>query len=325
MRVSLLLILLTTIFSCKNQTETKKVKGDLNYTAANQQSVQLEAALNLTANIRNQALQADLELKNPGNDLLTINDIELSTPEGIRSIPETGNMGSIVLKPGENKAISLKFHPLNDLREFQLSGRNGYFKSGYNLLINTKSDQDSSPSMLTIPAKLTEPEYKTYLTKYKIPATSYKFNTKTDFTAKQKLYLSNLKQLKQSPFVFLSDQEIAVSGINIRLSSYCEKDTLNAKLFIVNHADFPVRINPDHLGFGYTGESSTDLTNVKVIKISGSQEKNLIDKGDRVLIHLKKYFKNPDNKAVLSFNRVFEFSNGTPLFKDNVELIKLTL
>jgi len=326
LKIPVLLILLTTAFACKNHIGKQKIKGDLNYMSTDTQSDQLSIRLNLTANIKAQELLADLELNNSGKDPITISEIELSTLEGLRSIPKTGSLGAVILQPGEHKYLTLKFQPLNDLKVYQLTGKNGYFKSSYNLLITSKTTPYASPLLTTVIANSVPADYSAYLHKYKIAATSYSFHTKSDFTQKQKAYFTTLKQIKQPPFVFVSDQEIAVSGVNFRLSSYCEHDTLNAQLFIVNHSEFPVKINRHKLDFLYNDKSfSTNQKEIKIVKVSGSPQKDLIDKGDRVLIHFKKYFKNPDNKAILSFNNAFEFSNKLPLFKNNIELVKFNI
>ncbi|RAJ32200.1 hypothetical protein [Pedobacter cryoconitis] len=337
------LILLTLLFACKNHSETKRIKGDLNYSPMSMQSELIAAAFSLTGTIKTQELQADIELSNPGNSDLTISEIEIATGEGLRSLPKTGSTGPIVLKPGENKALSLKFQPLNELREYQLTGRNGYFKSLYNLVINYSAKEDksavvkddggfkaysSSPTLLSMTTTLAPADYKAYLEKYQIKTTSYSLDTKSGFTKKQIAYLKGIKQVKQPPFVYVSDQEIALSGVNFRLRSYQERDTLNAEIFIVNHSSFPVKINKDKLDIRYPGESSSvhlkDVVTVE--KISGSkQDLYTIEKGDRILIRLKKPFKTTAEKVVLSFNKAFAFDDQVPLFKNNIELIKVDL
>lgn len=338
------LLLFTLLFACKNHSETKRIKGDLNYTPITVESEQITAGLYLTADIKNQELSAYIDLSNPGSEVLTINEIEISTAAGLRSLPKTGSTGSIVLKPGENKSLSLKFQPLNDLKTNQLTGRNGYFKSLYNLVINysTKDSKSttvknnsggfqpsgSAPIITSITTTLAPADYKAYLKKYQINATSYSFNTSSDFTKKQKAYLSGIKQIKQPPFVYISAQEIAISGVNFRLRSYQERDTLNAEIFMVNHSDFPLKINKNNLDFRYSGEPpSVHLKGaINVEKISGSkQDLYTLEKGDRVLIRLKKPFKPKTEKVILSFNKAFEFSNRVPLFKDNIELMKVNL
>ncbi|MBB5637146.1 hypothetical protein HDE68_003059 [Pedobacter cryoconitis] len=335
------LILVTLLFACKNHTETKRVKGNLNYATTAIKSGQISVTANLTATIKTQELQADLQLSNPGSTTLTISEIEIATTEGLRTIPKTGT-ASMILKPGENKAVLLNFQPLNELRENQLTGRNGYLKGVYNLLITYKTEEKESglstysspsqtyksPTVMSLPAVLAPSDYKAYLKKYQITATSYSFNTKSDFTAKQKAYLTTLKQIKQSPFVFVSAQEIALSGVNFRLRSYCENDTLNAEIFIVNHSDFSLKINQEKLDIRYPGELVSARSNalVKVEKISGSRKAPYeIEKGDRVLIRLKKPFKNNEDNAVLLFNKAFTLNNQIALFKNNIELVKVNL
>ncbi|AMP98818.1 hypothetical protein AY601_1911 [Pedobacter cryoconitis] len=337
------LLLFTLLFACKNHSETKRIKGDLNYIPVTMESEQIIAGLYLTADIQTQELRADIDLSNPGSDVLTISEIEIATAAGLRSLPLTGSTGPIVLKPGENKSLSLKFQPLNDLKTNQLTGRNGYFKSLYNLVINYKTkdnkpatpkdySQDqhsgSAPTVTSMTTALAPDDYKAYLKKYQVTANSYSFNTSSDFTKKQQAYLSGIKQVKQPPFVYVSAQEIAVSGVNFKLRSYQERDTLNAEIFIVNHSGFPLKINKDNLDISYTDESPSVHLNeaITVEKISGSkQDLYTLEKGDRVLIRLKKPFKTKAEKVILSFNKVFEFNNQTPLFNDNIELVKVNL
>lgn len=344
------LFLFTLLFACKNHTETKRTRDDLNYTPVTMESEEIAAGLNLTANFKTQELRADIDLSNPGSDVLTISEIEIATAEGLRSLPKTGSTGPITLNPGENKSLSLKFQPLNDLKTNQLTGRNGYFNSLYNLVVTYKARDNksiavkdngeygnsssypaisgSSPAIINMTTTLAPADYKTYLKKYQIKATSYSFNTHSDFTKKQKAYLNGIKQVKQPPFVYVSDQEIALSGVNFRLRSYQERDTLNAEIFIVNHSAFPVKINKDKLDISYSGESaSLHLQDaVTVEKISGSkQDLYTVEKGDRVLIRLKKPFKTTAEKVILSFNKAFVFNDQIPLFKDNIELVKVDL
>lgn len=321
------LVLLTLLFACKNHPGIKRIKGNLNYTAATMESDQISAGFYLTADFKTQELRADIELSNPGSSALTISEIEIATAEGLRTLPKTGSTGSIVLKPGENKTLSLKFQPLNSLKEYQLTGRNGSFKSLYNLVINYKTE-DNKLAVTSMTTTLASAEYKAYLDRYQVKATSYSLNTMSDFTEQQKAYLSGIKQVKQPPFVYVSDQEIALSGVNFRLRSYKGRDTLNAEIFIVNHSGFSVKINKDNLDIIYPGESpSTHLKDaVTVEKISGSkQDLYMIEKGDRVLIRLKKPFKTTSEKATLSFNKAFEFTDHIPLFKNNIELISVHL
>lgn len=321
------LVLLSLLFACKNHSETQRIKGDLNYTPVKMESERISAGFYLTADIKMQELLASIELSNPGSSVLTISEIEIATGEGLRTLPKTGSTGSIVLKPGENKSLLLKFQPLNELRTYQLTGRNGHFKSLYNLLVNYKTE-DNKSAVISMTTTLLPAEYKVYLDQHQITATSYSFNTKSGFTRKQLTYLNSIQQVKQPPFVYVSDQEIALSGINFRLRSYQERDTLNAEIFIVNHSGFSVKINLGNLDIKYPGESpAVDLKEaVTIEKISGSkQDLYTIEKGDRVLIRLKKPFKTTAEKVILSFNKAFEFNDHLPLFENNIELIKVNL
>ena len=327
MRLPVLLSLLTVFFSCSNHPETKKTKGDMNYVSAGLKSEQLDTRLNLTADIKKNELQAELDLINLNSGPVTITGIEIATPEGLRSLPIKGNIDPLVLETGKSKSVSLKFQPLNDLRTNQLTGKNGYYKPEYQVLITFSTAKDPVPVLISLKADLPADQYKNYLAKVKAPASSYSFNTKSDFSQQQSAYLTSLKQFRQKPFVFVSDQEIAAAGVNLRLRSYCSKDTLNADIFIVNHSEFAVHFNQDKLDFIAAGEPSAAQSKMITIeKISGPQQSNdRIEKGERLLIHLKKYFKNSGEQAVLSFHRAFEIGHQIPLYKRDIELVKVIL
>ncbi len=326
MKIPLLLILLIVLFSCNSHHLSKTNNGDLNYSQTTAQSSNLSAELNLSANIKGQELLAVLQITNTGSKPISIQQIEISTPDGLRSLPENGNIDSLILDAGKDTVLSVKFTAMNDLKMFRLTGRSGYFKPAYNILISYKESGSNPVSSMSLKAQMPAADYKAYLSKYKASLTSFSFNTKTDFTTKQKRYLETLKQVDQPPFVFVSEQEIAVSGLNFRLKSFCEHDTLNAELFIVNHASFPVKINKDAINFTYPGEPADSLKSVQVEKISGPQQNmDLLEKGDRVLIHFKKYFKDPGKQIQLSFNKAFILNGLVPLFTDDIELVKISL
>src|ERR1700754_1733157 len=90
-------------------------------------------------------------------------------------------------------------------------------------------------------------DYLDYSEKFKKSITAYSFNTKNGFNEKQKEYLKTLKLDNQVPFVYLSEQEIAISGMNFRFKGYYQQDTLHAEIFVVNHAEFPVKVIRDAL------------------------------------------------------------------------------
>ncbi|MBB6498882.1 hypothetical protein [Pedobacter cryoconitis] len=327
MRLPVLLSLLTILFACGNHPEIKKTKGDLNYISTGLKSEQLDTRLNLTADIKKNELQAELDLTNLNSGPITITGIEIATPEGLRSLPIKGNIDPVVLETGKSRLITLKFQPLNDLKTNQLTGKNGYYKPGYQILITFNTDKNPAPILMSLKADLPADQYKSYLEKEKVPAFSYSFKTTSDFSQQQSAYLASLKQFKQAPFVFVSDQEIAAAGVNLRLRSYCAKDTLSADIFIVNHSEFAVHFNQDNLDFISAGEPSAAQPKIITIeKISGPQQSNdRIEKGERLLIHLKKYFKDPGEQAVLSFHQAFEIGHQIPLYKRDIELVKVIL
>jgi hypothetical protein len=326
MKLFFLLLLPLIIFGCNSNKNKPGTQGDLNYASASTTSDLLSAGLSLSANIKNAELLAGLQLTNKDSKAITIQEIVISTPEGLRSVPE-GNTVSLVLSAGKDTLTTLKFKPVNDLRTYQLTDKPGCFKAGYKISIAYKTEGSDNTLTMNLETQLPAADYKTYSDKYNKPLNSYSFNTKTGFAAKQVKYLQALNPANPLPFVNVSEQEIAVGGLNFRLKSFVENDSLHAEIFIVNHADFPVKIIRDSLDFIYNGDTSSYRTNrVDLEKISGAQQtKDMMEKGDRVLIHFKKYFKNPGTGMVLSFRHAFVLSGPKPLFHDNIELTRVSL
>lgn len=321
-----LLLLLILIYSCNIKPKKRTIKGDLNYASESFGSDLLSASVYLSGNIKNTQLISELQLTNTGSKAITIQEITVATPEGIRALPE-GNVGTFVLAASKDTLLHAKFSPINDQKIYQMTGKQGYFKPAYKISVSYKTEGDEKVRTIDINAKLPDADYNAYIGKYSSPVTAYSFNTKGDFTQKQKAYLETLKLSNQQPFVYISEQEIAITGLNFRMKSYCEHDSLYSEIFIINHSDFPVKIIKDSLDFIYKGEASSyKSNNIGIEKVSGAQEnKDMIEKGDRVLIHFKKYFKNSDKQLMLSLKHAFVLSGPKPLFNDNIDLVKVSL
>jgi hypothetical protein len=328
MKLSFLVILsIVLLYSCGPASKKKKSSADeLYYGSKDTTAGGLTAALSLTGNINRKELTAEVKLSNTESTALDIEEIIIATNEGLRSIPITG-FDHVLLGQGKDTTLSLKFTPLNSLREYQVTGMTGIFKPGYVVSILFKTPGKDSLTSMSLKLSSEKDEYTAYSRKYKTPLTSYSFNTETNFNEQEKSYLAiTLKQVKHPPFVYLSKQEVAISGLNFRLKNYYQLDTLHAELFIVNHGDFPVKIIEDALDI--TDESKALSGGTKIIsieKISGAQQNaNMMEKGDRVLIHFKKYLKieNPAKETlILNLHKVFMLSGKKALFEQDIQLM----
>jgi hypothetical protein len=313
------------LYGCKQEKKTTVNANELAYTANDTTSGALSAKLTLIANGPSNNVTATIKLSNADANQVDIQDILISTTDGIRSSPETGN-SSIALRPGTDTTFSIKFHPLNDLKLFQVTGMPGFIKPAYNVLISYKTTGSDSLKTLTLKSQAQPDDYQNFARKYKKSITGYSFNTKTDFNANQRKYLKTIKLAGQTPFVYLSEQEIAVSGLNFRLKSYNEHDTLHAELFVVNHAEFAVKIIPgafDIVPSEKTGSGAGKTINLE--RLSGMQHDSaMMEKGDRILIHFKKYLKqgaSGKENLILHLTNAFMLTGKKNLFNEDVQLL----
>jgi uncharacterized protein YcfL len=322
---TLLILTAFLLFSCNRKPKnTTNNPNDLVYQSDDVSSPGLLAHLTLTGEVTKGELNADLKLTSAGDKSIDVQEIVVSTIDGLRSAPEIGNIG-FTLKPGTDSTLSLKFKPLNDLQLSRVTGMEGVLKPAYTVLVTYKVQNSYTPQTISLKSKAVQRAYFNYTGKYKKTVVGYSFNTKNGFNEKQKKYLETLKQVNQPPFVYLSEQEIAVSGLNFRLKSYYLNDTLYADFFIVNHADFPVKFIPH--AFDITN-GKTEPGNIKTLtieKISGAQQdQTMMEKGDRLVVRFKKYLKSPTpgkDTLTLYIKKAFFLTGKKPLFNEDIQLL----
>jgi hypothetical protein len=324
MKYILLLIIIVALYSCdKHNRNRTPGKNELVYRTDDASEGPLSAKLYLTGEIMRSDLKAQITLKNSGSDIVGIQEIVFSTTEGVRSLAANGGI-PFLLKPGTDSTITLKFHPLGDLNSFRATGLQGSLKPVYKASVTYKIAGNDNVLTLALKSQADKVQYTVYTKNYK-KVTGYSFNTKAGFNQKQKKYLETLKQITQPPFVYLSEQEIAVSGLNFRFKGYYLKDTLHAEMSIVNHSEFPMKIIPEALDVVNDGTDDGGIKLVNLQKVSGStQTPAIMEKGDRVLIHFKKHMKIrlPEKvRLTMHLRDAFMLTGQKPLFNDDVELI----
>lgn len=321
----LLLITATILFSCTNNKKQQNNANEIVYQTDNINSGTLQAESDLRGNIEQQDLSLQIKLSNIESKAIEIQEIAVNTPKGSNSLPTTA-FAPFLLKQGKDTTLTLKFTPFNDYKLYQVTGMHGGFKPVYNIAISYKLTGSTGISTLSLKSGAEKDQYLAYSKKNITPVIGYSFNTMNGFNERQKKYLETLKQVPHPPFVFLSDQEIAICGLNFRLKNYYLKDTLHAELFIVNHADFQVKIIPDALDITNDGKLLPGETKtVTVEKVSGTQQNlAMMEKGDRVLIHLKKHMKvndHGDEKLHFHINKAFILKGDNALFSEDVQLL----
>jgi hypothetical protein len=325
MKLLLLLILPAILFyGCTNKKKSQINTNELVYETADANPGALSVVSDLKGEIKQQELSAQIKLSNIESRDLEIQEIAVSTTEGSHSLPTT--FAPFLLKQGNDTTLVLKFNPFNNYKLYQVTGMHGGFKPAYNITIAYKVTGSDSISTLSLKSTADKSQYAEYLRKHVKPVTGYSFNSGNGFTEKQVEYLKTLKQLPQPPFLFLSGQEIAVSGLNFRFKNYYQQDTLHAELSVVNHSNFLVKIIPDAFDITTADKlSSQGVKTVKVEKVSGTQQNLfMIEKGDRAVIHFKKFMKiNSPGKETLQLHlsKVFMVKGDKALFNEDIELL----
>ena len=326
MKLSVIVILTVFIlYSCNSSP--KKIKSNANeliYTTIDTSAGDLSASLHLTGKIKTAELTAQLKLSNSGSAPIDFQEIEIATHEGIRS-GSAGGFAPFSLLQGKDTTLNITFRPVNDLKLYQVTGLTGNFKGSYRASVSYKIGNDNLVS-LTLNSATDKTEFNIYSKENKKVLNGYSFDTKTGFNDREKKYLETVLPAVKSPFVYLSEQEIAVSGLNFKVKTYDAQDTIYAEFYIVNHADFPVKVITNSLNIilnNKAGNGEKAIT--KIEKISGAQNDiNMMEKGDRVLIHYKKYMKTPasgKDTLTLHLRNAFILSGRKDLFNENLKLL----
>jgi len=324
--IPVILIAFFLLSGCSPAGKKNKINpNDLNYVTAPGSSGDLTADLTLSADPVKQIVDAQLKLTNGGAQSLNIGEIAIATIEGIRALPINA-FAPFSLAAGKDSTLNLKFNPINDLNIYRVTGMPGSLKPDYSLSVTYTAAVSANPAPLVLQAHLDKDDFTSYKSKFVKPITGFSFNTKAGFNEQEKKYLEKLKDVGQTQFVYLSDQEIAVSGLNFQLKSYYTRDTLHADLFIVNHSSFEVKLSVDSLDIITAGKPQAGETKTTSIeKITGSQQyPTMIAKDDRQLIHFKKYIKITNAKTdTLTFklNSAFMLKGGKRLFSEDVQLL----
>ena len=327
MRLSLFLLpLLCVFFSHCNpvQQQAETDSDTLTYETEPAQTKSLAVRAQLKGIPNPQKLELALQLSNLAKEELQVKEIIISTPEGLHSAPVNFNQKAFTLPADRDTSLSLIFQPLNDLVLFKNTEMPGILKSRYTLSIVyiLKGKKDSEA--IDLKAKIPVEKYQQYEEEYRIPVTAYCFNTASQFSRMQQHYLKGLKLPGNIPFVHLSDQELAVSGLNFRLQSYQKRDSLYAKILLVNHSDFPLKIDTTQLGFVFDGSRSSQ-NHIILSKVTGSKEEyNMVRKGDRMLINFRRYSKDQNYPRItISFKNSFILPTGKSLFYNDLEIVKV--
>lgn len=305
--------------ACGQETKLSGDKGKLVYQNFIVKSGDVEAIGELTGELASQELHLELKLVNNGVRELHVSDVVVSTPEGVRSAPL--NMSAVGIRiPAESDTIlNLIYKPVNDLPLYQLTGIRGFFRPGYQVTV-TYEFGDQQRKSFDVTLQMPEGQYTQYENDNKAEVSAYVFDAGDDFNERQSRYLGEVIR-DRTPFVYVSEQEIMVSGLNVRLKGYQLDDSLKVNLTFINHADFSVTVDTANLFLYGNNLRSGDMS----LRNDNGQASDpvLLKEGDRMSIALRERLISVDSdEYLISFRKSILFSNGRPVFVKDIKLIQ---
>ena len=271
-----------------------------------------------------QRLELNLTLKNLLSEKIAITEISLNNSIGIKSLAESLGVQSFSITENGDTTMLLTFKPVNDKELFQATGLRGLTDSTYYLSVFYSVEGKEGVRVVNLVSRMLKETFLVYRKLYDAPVQIYQFNTANDFDEKQRKFLQTNVVSETPPFVHITEREVAVSGLNFRIKCFHLKDTLYAEIFAVNHSDMTIRIDTSKMDMiidGLQGEiSNTQLSNVK---ITGKRdETDILRKGDRTIIRMRKYVRENPERLWFAFSESFFLATGKPLFNDDLELIR---
>lgn len=310
-------LLLLQLIGCTDVTHNQQKLYKLIYESEVVEIAPLSCSLIAEATNHDPDLKLNIELKNKSPFDIIINRVSLENSGGIQAKPKESISGNVI-NTKTKSSVQLSFTPINNYELYALTGNYGLFLQNYYVIIDLKIDNQIKSLRLEI--QMLEDQYQLYIKNTENSFIAYKFKKDDFFIRNQEEYLKKI--VDGSTFVNITDNELAVAGLNFRTQSYWEHDTLYTNLFLVNHAEFSLAIDTSE--FDIDHKSTLDKKRiVNIEKISGDiAEPTILRKGERCIITLKKLKRNVNDNLVMSILNTFSLTNGKSLFAQNLELIR---
>jgi hypothetical protein len=303
--------------SCSNKSSDPNV---LQFGKINTQNKEIIISATMTGTKIDSRLHLKIEFENLSNKVLVIEEIKLYNLEGVESRVESILPSLTSIDKNESKTHELIFQSIEDAKIFEISGEPGAFKNKYRLSITYRDESNISQK---IPAAFSVDElaFNRYVHDFRSATVYYFLNEDSVFEKNQKIYQTNV--LQQSGFVKLSENEVAIAGLNFQIKTYQKRDTIFSKIMMVNHADFSVKIQPNNFDVLKNGVPFKSKT-IKFEKIdSHNSNEFILRKGDRGILYFESPYKQPNlnlNKLSMVLKDVLILPNGKTLFINNLNL-----
>lgn len=321
--IVLMFVTLMGLVACEPQQEIK-TSGLIDFKTTPVQSQSLLVEPTLTCNSQTQLLELNIRLTSRVSETLVIKNIVLNNSNGLNSSDERLAAKSICIQEKRDTTLQLTFNHINDKFLFQATGLRGLTDSVYNVSVFYSVQGKEGVRVVNLVSKMPKDTFLAYKKTYDTPIAVYYFNTANGFDEKQRSFLKTNGITKTPPFVHITEQEAGVTGLNFRIKSFHRHDSLHTEVFAVNHSDLSVRIDPSGIDLRFDSlKAETSRTQISSEKVTGAKdETDMLRKGDRIIIKMKKYVPIAPDRLWLTFSRSFFLSTGQPLFADDLELMK---
>jgi hypothetical protein len=321
---ALMFLTMMVLVACVPQDGIESSQTSIPFITTPVQSQSLLVEPTLRCNPQTQRLELIVRLASQVPETIVVRNIVLNNPNGLNSADERLATKSINIREKQDTTILLNFNHVNDKYLFQATGLPGLIDSLYNLSVFYSVEGKGGVRVVNLISRMPKENYSVYKKAYDTPIAIFYFNTTNGFDEKQRVFLKANSITKTPPFVHITEQEAGVAGLNFRIKSFHRRDTLHTEIFAVNHSDLSVKIDPSGIDMIFDSlKVEASQTVISSEKVTGSKdETDMLRKGDRIIIKMKKYVPKAPDRLWLTISRSFFLSTGLPLFADDLELIR---
>ncbi|MEO7990831.1 MAG: hypothetical protein ABI663_14890 [Chryseolinea sp.] len=241
---------------------------------------------------------------------------ELQTQEGSRSLPVSIQSFQKEVANGQSARIEILYEPTHSRKLFQMTELRGDIDPSYILEVKTQSAGIEKSE--SIHARIEEELYLQSVRKFGLIATTlpYTISASDDFVQKQKSYLANANfpdGKRKEHSVNVSENEILIDGLWLKLQTYLRSDSLYASIRIVNQSAVTVLVDP----------SSITLINgrekIKPLYPHSAQPFKILN-GGRAQLQLRFPVSGTGPFSLDLQSIIFDIKNPLPVFCNNTSL-----
>lgn len=267
-------------------------------------------------------MELNLNLHNLDAATVTIKEITFKNATGLTSSIETSSIQNPAIASGKHTVIAATFDHIHDKKLFYETGLPGLVDSTYAISVLYEIQGKENLRALNLVSTLPGERFLAYQKVHATPIHTYLLSGEKSFVEKQKTFLVTNEVSPNSTFVHVTDQEIAVAGLNFKIKCFYKTDSLYTELFAVNHSELELAIDTASLVILVDGRLLQRVHgSLTLDKVTGLRQATaVLAKGDRTSIKMRyKVDRVPKEVSVAIANSLI-LRNGTHLFHNDLLL-----